>query len=284
MPDFGPECWRTTEKSERCAAEQYLLEGAESRRTTEKPVIKGGDGQRCGVVVSSFLAIERKLCGEMKKYTKEEAIKIVTSCAEKYADELANRTLLFVCVDKKNKISCFEFAFYPWNYMHLTGLKVRRKSLAAEEDANEIAAVDFYNRCLAHRLSPRDFEFADDGTTHMKLDVLEAVLNKNLSARMIGDYNSAKPKLYTERLAGGTKACLGFLVDKMSGQYVPNTVLNEDIRKYVTNYVRVVAVYRKEVGEGQYEEVTYRAKDINWADIQYPDRYDYLSEKDKDDN
>lgn len=220
----------------------------------------------------------------MKKYTKEEAIQIVTSCAKKYADELAGRTLLFVCTDKKTKISCFEFAFYPWNYMHLTGLKVLRKSPTAVERAgsDEIAAVDFYKRCLAHRLSPRDFGFADDGTTHMKLDVLAAVLNKNLSAKMIGDYNSVKPKLYTEKLAGGTKACLGFLVDKMSGQYVPNTVLNEDIRKNVTSYVRVIAVYRKNAEEKRYKEVTYRAKDIDWANVQYPDRYGYLSEENGD--
>ena len=234
----------------------------------------------CGLL---FSAIERKQCGAMKKYTKEEAIQVVTSCARKYADELAGRTLLFVCADKKKEISCFEFAFYPWNYMHLTGLKVLRKdpSAAAGAGSGKIAAVDFYNRCLAHRLSPKDFEFADDGTTHMKLDVLAAVMNKNLSAKMIGDYDSAKPKLYTEKLAGGTKACLGFSVDKMSGQYVPNTVLNEDIRKYVTNYVRVIAVYRKKAEEERYKEVTYRVKDINWADIQYPDRYDYLSEENR---
>lgn len=220
----------------------------------------------------------------MKKYTKEEAIQIVTSCAKKYADELAGRTLLFVCTDKRNKISCFEFAFYPWNYMHLTGLKVPRIGPAAADGAGsgKVAAVDFYNRCLAHRLSPRDFEFADDGTTHMKLDVLEAVLNKNLSAKMIGDYDSAKPKLYTEKLAGGTKACLGFLADKMSGQYVPNTVLNEDIRKNVTSYVRVIAVYRKKAEEKRYKEVTYKVKDINWADVQYPGRYGYLSEENGD--
>lgn len=40
MPDLGPESWRATEKPESDAAEQDILDGAESRRTTEKPVIK----------------------------------------------------------------------------------------------------------------------------------------------------------------------------------------------------------------------------------------------------
>lgn len=214
----------------------------------------------------------------MRRGSKEDAIRIITSCAEQYRDELAGRTLLFVCSSKKKDVVCFEFSFYPWNFMHLTGVKVPRNGIASSENSSEIAATDFYNRCLAHRLSPRDFEFAGDGTTQLKLDVLGAVLNKNLSAKMVGDYDSAKPKLYTEKLVGGTKACVGFVIDQTSGRYVPNTVLKEDIRNYVGDYRRVIAVYRKKTGEERYMETTYRVKDVDWSNIRLPDQYDYLRE------
>ncbi len=46
---------------------------------------------------------------------------------------------------------------------------------------------------------------------------------------MVGDFNGCNPKLYTEKLAGGVKACLGF-IKTYRAEYVPNTVLNTDIR------------------------------------------------------
>jgi len=164
----------------------------------------------------------------MRKYTKESAIKVIVSCAEKYKEELSGRMLLFICENKPDQISCFEFTFNDCNFMHLTGLKVKRRDSGITDEKDELAAVDFYQRCLTHKLSSFDFEFSKDGTTHMKLDVLPFVLNKNLSAKMIGEYNSSKPRLYTERLAGGTSACVGFVTDSISRLYVPNTILKED--------------------------------------------------------
>lgn len=46
---------------------------------------------------------------------------------------------------------------------------------------------------------------------------------------MVGDFNGCNPKLYTEKLAGGVKACLGFIKTHRA-EYVPNTALNTDIR------------------------------------------------------
>ncbi len=82
------------------------------------------------------------------------------------------------------------------NFLHLTGLKVKKHKYNADgiENTNDsddtISAKEFYEKCLAHRLSASDFEFARDGTTPLKLDVLPRLISKNLSATMIGDYNS----------------------------------------------------------------------------------------------
>ncbi len=216
----------------------------------------------------------------MVKYTKKQAIKIITSCAEKYKNELENKTLLFICADKHKSIICYEFSFYNWNFMHLTGVKTdfQNSDSAPEKPIGYLHAIDFYNRCLSHKLSPKDFEFSDDETTHMKLSVLPYVINKNLNANMIGTYNLNKPNLYTDKIAGGIKACMGFVIDENHNSYVPNTLLKEDIRHIVNNYARIILVFRKDIHEDNYKELTYRAKNVTWDKVKIPEEYNYLFE------
>lgn len=216
----------------------------------------------------------------MAAYTKKDAVRIVVDCAQKYEQELAGKKLLLVCSDKHHKISCVELAFYKRNFLHLTGLKLRNRYVndKAEKSTGQdvISAEDFYAKCLARRLSPEDFDFASDGTTFMKLDVLPFIITKNLSANMLGNYNLSRPTLYTEKLAGSMKACVGFVEDKQTGHFVPNTVLKDNIKTVVTNYVRIIAVFRKDLHDDSYHEVTYVAKGIDPADINYPPEYMYL--------
>ncbi len=210
-------------------------------------------------------------------YNKDDAIKIVVNCAEKYRDELENRNLLFICIDKHKKTSYIEFAFHDYNFMHLTGLKSTHKVSQSGSDADDmLTASDFYRRCLNHKLSADDFDFAEDGTTPKKLDVLPIVICKNLSAKMVGNYKSIHPKLYTEKVAGGEKAYVGFVKDAVSNEYVPNTVVKEDIRNSVYDYVRVIAAYRKNQCETMYYERVYLAGKVDWSKIRYPDVFSYL--------
>ena len=212
-------------------------------------------------------------------YTKYDAIRIVTSCAEKYNYELAGKTLLFAYSDKHKNVNFSEFSFYRYNFLHLTGLRtnlVNNNFTTQKDITDRISADDFFQKCLSHKLSPFDFDFAQDGTTPMKLDVLPSLITKNLSANMIGIYNDQKPLLYTERLTGSIHGCMGFILDHNSAQYVPNTVLKEDIRNITTNTNRIIAVYRKSIENFSYKEVTYIAKKIDWDKIKYPDKYAYL--------
>ena len=187
-------------------------------------------------------------------YTKEQAITIVSTCAKSYQENLVDRSLLFVCMDKHKRISCVEFTFDVSNFLHLTGLKLKN-AIDANGKEYKLSATDFYHKCL---------------------DVLPLVINKNLSAGMIGDYNSMNPRLYTEKLVGGVKACVGFVLTAPSGRYVPNTVLKVDIRDYVTNTARVIAVFRKSKADELYAELTYKAKNVDWSSVQYPKEFAYL--------
>lgn len=212
----------------------------------------------------------------MKKYSKAEAIKIVVSCAQAYSTELLNRSLLFVCQDKHKHISFIEFFFYDRNFLHLTGLKLKKKATEEAGGGDMQSAGDFFANCLAHRISPEDFEFAPDGTTALKLGILPFLVTKNLSANIVGNFSSLRPKLYTEKLAGGNKGCMGFCIDAITSNYVPNTVLNEDIRDNVDEWARVIAVYRKENSQEKYTEITYLAKKVDWDSIIFPERYSDL--------
>ena len=212
----------------------------------------------------------------MGQYTKAQAISIVVACAEQYRENLANRNLLFICQDKHKRITAIEFSFDASNFLHLTGLKVKKHKYNGKDMDDAISAKDFYEKCLAHRLSVSDFEFAKDGTTQLKLEVLPRLISKNLSATMIGDYNSRNPKLVTDKMAGNTVACMGFVPTGPANRFVPNTVLKVDIRDYISNQVRVIAVYRKSMDDPKYEEATYYAKKVDWEAVTYPQPYEYL--------
>ena len=142
-------------------------------------------------------------------------------------------------------------------------------------------ATDFYKRCLNHKLSPEDFSFASDGTTQLKLEILPQLMLKNISAKMVGDFNGCNPKLYTEKLTGGVKACLGF-VKTHRAEYVPNTVLNTDILTVTKISQQVIATYRRKNSTSPYQELVYKAKKIDWDTITFPKEYDYLTKPGKD--
>lgn len=198
---------------------------------------------------------------------KSEAQKILFECAELYRDNLIDCNLLFVCMDKHKKISTLEVQFLTTGFMHLTGVRFQKK---------RVAAGAFFDKCINKRLSSEEFEKAADGTTEMKLKILPMLFRKNLSANMVGDFSARTPVLVTEKLAGGVRGCMGFVFDEEAGYYTPNTVLNLDIRTYLTNQLRIVVAFRKKKSQDYYSEIVYIAKKINPRELRFPEKYTYL--------
>ncbi len=95
---------------------------------------------------------------------------------------------------------------------------------------------------------------------------------------MIGDFSARTSLLVTEKLAGGIKGCMGFVRDEGTGYYVPNTVLNLDIRKYIKNQQRVLVTLRKRKITRTYSEIAYVAKKIEWDQFEFPEKYMYLKQ------
>lgn len=219
------------------------------------------------------------------RYDKRSALSVILKAAEEYEKNLRDNNLLFVLCDKHKKISYFEVEFNSGNFMHLTGTRFSNEYKAIlmqqdEERYNEKTDITyankFYEKCLNKRMSVDDFEFAEDGTTPLKLDVLPALMKKNLSANSVGDFSARTVKLYTDKIAGNSKGCMGFIHDRGSDKNIPNTVLKSDIRDCASEYKRILITYRKKKSETHYNEIVYVAKKIEWDKIVFPEEYSYL--------
>ena len=151
---------------------------------------------------------------------KEDALRIIISCAKKYHENLENNNILFV-FGSKRETSFFEAVFLPRHFLHLTGIEILPGKFSGSSS--------FYENCLKERIGVNDFFLSKNGTTEMKLSVLPQLVNIHRAAKMVGDFNFSKTAFLTEKLAGTVYACVGFVRD--GKYYMPNTVLREDITK-----------------------------------------------------
>lgn len=180
------------------------------------------------------------------------------SAAESYQKNLLDKNLLIIGQSSKRKeYTYIEAIFRDFHFMHLTGCKTIKN----------IPAKLFFELCLSRRLRTNQFTAMPE--TALKLDILASLCNFTIGAKMIGNYNGSGNYLYTERLAGGIGGCMGFVENKGTSFMAPNTVLREDIRKLVTNYFQVVAIYEKPIQEPMYP---YRPKYLAKALTIYVDQ------------
>lgn len=200
---------------------------------------------------------------------------MIFNAAELYEKNLRDNNILFVYWDKHKRIQYLEVEFNASNFMHLTGVKVSKQFKNQVLDSKEYANK-FYEKCIKKRLSVNDFNFAEDGTTPLKLDVLPMLMKKNLSANAIGNIDVRTVKLYTEKIAGSIKGCIGFVKDEKVNKNIPNTVLKADIRNYTDESKRIIITYRKKKQDKQYSEIVYTAKAIEWDKVIFPKEIDYL--------
>lgn len=197
--------------------------------------------------------------------TKKDAISVICNCAALYNSNLCNKQLAFVYWDNNHKVDFVEVVFQSNNFLHFTGVSFLPKEKAS----------GFYYRALDHRLRESDIKFRNNGTTDLKLKVLRQVMNIAYSARMIGDYMGPQFELYTEKVVGTTVACLGLI--KKNDLYVPNTVLNHDIRSLISKPAgRILGIYRKSINQDMYMELTYRSDCFDEIQKDYPSK---LSDK-----
>lgn len=198
-----------------------------------------------------------------KKHTKKEAVSIAISAARMYQKNFVGKHLLFLITDKHKNVSSLEVKFNASNFQHLTGLSSTNKRWSH---------LDFFNFCVDGRLKEEYIEFVDIGTTNQKLSVLPFVFKTpSLSASMIGNYNNTHPLLYTEKLVGSVKWAIGFRDVSGKGDYVPDTLLEGDIRDNSFLIGRIIATYIKTIEEDSFTKCVYLAKKIDYERLVYPE-------------
>ena len=129
-----------------------------------------------------------------------------------------------------------------------------------------------------------DFDFAKDGSTVQKLDVLENMMGMKRNAMMIGDFTGRGPKLFTEKAAGNICGCIGFVKDRNTGLNVPNTLLKKDIRDVVANPVqKIYAVFSKMYMDEKYSVAEKMDKSFRGTKILFSEEIEKLLERENQD-
>lgn len=206
------------------------------------------------------------------KYSKEEARRKVLNCAKQYQNKLLNKKLIIIYRERKdNQIHYIEVAFYDRNYQHLTGLEL----IDDEGNILKRQAKNFYRKCIENKLSIKEFQFKDDGTTHLKLAALDSLTDVSKITKITGDYNGIRPYLYVDKIMGGVNFCLG--LSKEDDAYVPSSALLEDIKKLTDTPSQVLAILEKGVDDNNiYSTVKHVAKGLNLNNITLPDEIKQL--------
>lgn len=167
---------------------------------------------------------------------------------------------MFITENKSRRLGVQEVFFGKSNFYHLTGVMVVDKS------GKRISANSFYDLLLRGRIDAKNV-IKVNSMTDLKLQVLPQLMLIDRLANMIGDFDSSRILLQTEKIAGNTTACMGFIKEEKYGRYVPNTVLKYDIRKAVVNREKIVAILKKDVKEEKYRNVTYLKKGYDVIDL-----------------
>ncbi|CAG7591539.1 hypothetical protein PEPTYR26121_01381 [Peptoniphilus tyrrelliae] len=194
----------------------------------------------------------------MKK--KEKDLKTIVDCGKKYKANLAGKQLLVISTTNKI-ISTTEIEFSLRNYPHLTGVKLGKDP----KTNNPITSTQFVNKILRERLQTEDWEYKKDGTTGLKLKILENIVEVHKTARMIGVYSGNRVMLNTNLCLGNIYCYLGVVKTSSctrfgNNVYVPNTAINNDIREEIKEPEKIIAIYRKNKTDKIYQELTYIAK------------------------
>lgn len=187
-----------------------------------------------------------------KKYTKEQALKIVTDCAREYDKVLKNHRFL-LAYKEGNTLKYTIVLFRTHNYLHLTGLKAYDR------------AKEFYNKCITGRLSVRDFEFDSTGNAHLKLSVLYMVPTMFYNHNLIGDFLRIGQYVEADYFIGmpSKDVSLGFRSQPLNYDY-PVTLYKQDIKQLTTATHKIIGIWRLDY---KHSVVTYLAKDQNEEEL-----------------
>ena len=217
---------------------------------------------------------------------KRRAIQIMTKAAHLYKEHLEDQKVLFLyglpsVINKQlsaetkllSAMQKYEVVFHRGNFLHLTGVKLNRNEVSS--------AIHFYEKCLDNRLTENDFTLSKDGSSGQKLDILESMMGIKRCATMIGEFTDRGPMLFTEKVAGNVRGCIGFVKDRNTKLNVPNTLLKKDIRDITGKPMKkIYAILSKDYTADVYTNLEKIDKDIDFDSYCFPDEIEKIIDRD----
>lgn len=186
---------------------------------------------------------------------KKEALDIILKCARQYDLHLKDQNIMFVVLNKDKSISYFETFFRDNNFLHLTGV------------TSPLNSVKFYRACIDNMLSLNQFNFKDN-TTELKLQILNEAMQIDRIAQMVGEFNNSGLSLYTQKVVGTVRVCMGLVKDSSDPFYVPNTVLKTDIRSTtIPPALKIACMLKKPIKEEKYTLITSIGRKIDLKEL-----------------
>ena len=179
---------------------------------------------------------------------KKQTINILQEAIIVYEKNLANKKILILYQVDKN-VKYIEIIFKRSNFLHLTGLKIKNPKLNSRT---------FYKKTLNQRLSLNDFEINQNGTTKLKIDILNQISSINKFINMIGNYQANRKFLIANKVIGNLNVCL--CLKKISDSiYIPISSLRENIKNITDKQYRIICIATKKLKCEQYNQITYLA-------------------------
>jgi hypothetical protein len=165
-------------------------------------------------------------------FSKEEVRSRVIECAIQYKGKLCNKELLFFYFDGEYKY--ISVLFKKGHYKHLTGIET------------DLSALDFYRGCVNKAISENQIALKSNGTTFLKLQILDRIIDIAYNAKFLGDSIKTGVLLEIDKIVGNTFNGLG-VGNSNDGTYHPKSVLNGDSRSRILKNHAILAVYEKDI-------------------------------------
>lgn len=188
----------------------------------------------------------------------KQIVKVICECAKMYDTNLKGKNLMFIFENRQTKkIEFIETQFLSSNFKHLTGVEYKDKKTSTE----------FFQLCLKNKLSYKKIIQKQNGTTRLKLEILPQLVKIGKNAKIVADYDNSKVNLYTEKLIGNIRCCIGFV--KKGQYYLPNTIMKQDIRQITKGSTwAIIAILEKTRKESKYSKITYNKNNVNIKKIE----------------
>jgi hypothetical protein len=192
--------------------------------------------------------------------TNEQISTEIIKFAKEYQKNLENRNVMFVFMNRDNSINLMETVNHPRNYLHLTGVDIKKENVSG--------AVDFYNLAVKGKLETSHFIIRDRKNVENKLEAFKQTMAIHKTGKEIGDFYGTGGKLHTDKLSGNVFACLGYSLDDT--MYVPNTNLKENVRFFTAKPCPILVTLRKDIAEEKYTEITHIKKGLDLSELKLP--------------